>query len=140
MRRYVFWILAATALLPGCATKLSNQIVHLEYLPKSGVPKPARSEVLLELFVDARSDTARIGTLLNLALGNAETAQITTPDDISIWVTQGIKLALEYHGYRVETVDSRTRSGPDETLIRGEITQVFSEVDEGFHGATQKPV
>ena len=113
-------LLAGFALLAlslgGCAAGVGEQQVNLQYPPRpdaGATGKPAEAAmpatgaapvIALVRFRDVRAEKAVLGVVRNTA--GMRTDNVTTPTDISAWVSDALKWELEQAGYRVTLLNN----------------------------------
>jgi hypothetical protein len=119
----------------GCAFGTRQAALQTPtFAPVSGgVPAttPSRGTIILVTFDDQRSNKATIGEVRNG--WGMHTADVKPDRDISQWVTQSVKAALEQDGYQV--LEGKSHSQPGSTpVLRGDILTVYCTALFSYEG------
>lgn len=116
-----------------CSCAFGNRHVTLNYPPQkqsesgglavaeAAVQSNGKSIVLLQ-FVDQRSNKSVIGEVRN-GYG-MHTADVVVENDVSVWLTNAVRMELEKSGYKV-TLTSNKNDALSNVVIGGEILHVY---------------
>jgi hypothetical protein len=135
-------ILVLIGLLGGCAFGTRQPTLIYPPAPQSGAtpvanaaPKSAPKDVqiLLDPFVDERSDKKGVGTVRN-GFG-MRTADVIPTNSVADWVTQALKTELQNEGYTVDVASAGNSSSRGANrVVSGEIQKVFCDMYFSYTG------
>jgi hypothetical protein len=135
-------ILVFIVLLGGCAFGTRQPTLTYPPAPESGAtpianaaPKsaPKNVQILLNSFVDERSDKKGVGTVRN-GFG-MRTADVIPTNSVSDWVTQALKTELQNEGYTVDIANAgKSSTKPGGRVISGEILKVWCDMYFSYTG------
>jgi len=129
-------------LLGGCAFGTRQPTLIYPPAPEPGAtpvanaaPKsaPRDVQILLNPFVDERSDKKVVGTVRN-GFG-MRTADVVPTNSVADWVTQALKTELQNEGYTVNVASAGDGSSKGANrVVSGEIRKVFCDVFFSYTG------
>ena len=128
-------LVLVTMVTSGCAFGTRRAALHtpsVASLPGSApVSSAARGKIVLLAFADQRSNQRAIGEVRNGWW--MHTADVEADRDISQWITQSVKAALEQAGY--EVIEGNPASLPALTpVLRGDILTVYCTALFAYEG------
>ncbi|CAJ0775141.1 YajG family lipoprotein [Ralstonia thomasii] len=134
-------LLASAFILGGCAFGTRNPTLTYPPTSESGAtsiayaaerPTLRSAQIVLNRFVDQRSDTKTVGTVRN-AWG-MRTADVIPTNSVSDWVTQAVKTELERNGYTVTEGNSGDSPASTSVVVSGDILNAFCDMYFSYTG------
>lgn len=133
--------LICITLLGGCAFGTRQPTLIYPPAPESGATPvanaaaksaPKNVQIILNPFVDERSDKKGVGTVRN-GFG-MRTADVIPTNSVPDWVTQALKTELQNHGYTVDVASAAESSKAASAVVSGEILKVFCDMYFSYTG------
>jgi hypothetical protein len=113
--------LVTAALLSGCAAM--EQQPTLTYLAETPAATPKNKQIILNPFVDDRTDKTNVGTVRSTFGLNA--TEVVPANDVTQWVIDAVRTELQHSGYVVTLGSSGKDSLPGASAaVSGVIAEV----------------
>jgi len=135
-------VIVSVALLTGCVLGTRQPTLHYPPASEPGAipeahaalkPEPKNIHIILDPFVDQRSDKKTVGTTRN-AFG-MKMADVVPVNSVPDWVMQGLKMELQNRGYVVTVGPAAGKSTTDSSaIVSGEILNVYCDMYLNYTG------
>jgi len=135
-------IIVSVVLLTGCVLGTRQPTLHYPPTSEPGAipeahaalkPEPKNVHIILDPFVDQRSDKRTVGTTRN-AFG-MKMADVVPVNSVPDWVMQALKMELQNRGYAVTAGPAGGKSTTDSSaIVSGEILNVYCDMYMNYTG------